>query len=65
MNRQLLAALLLLASSVWAGPEEDARAANKRGDYAAELKITRPLAAKSEAWAQSCLGGSYTNGEGV
>ena len=60
-----LAALLLLASSAWAGPIDDAVAANARGDYAAELRITRPLAAKGEAWAQYFLGVSYGSGEGV
>ena len=60
-----LAALLLLASSAWAGPIDDAVAANARGDYAAELRITRPLAAKGEVWAQSFLGNSYFFGQGV
>ena len=65
MKRLILTALLLLASSVWAAPIEDALAANNRGDYAAELRITRPLAAKGEAWAQSFLGNSYCIGQGV
>ena len=65
MNRLLLSALLLLAGSAWAGPYEDAEAAHNRGDYAAELKITRPLAAKGEAWAQYYLGQSYRSGRGV
>jgi len=65
MKRLLLTVLLLLASGVWAGPEEDARAANERGDYEAELRITMPPAAKGEAWAQIFLGDSYRNGEGV
>ncbi len=37
MKRLLLTALLPFASMVWAGPTEDAIAANKRGDYAAVL----------------------------
>lgn len=61
----LLTVILLLASSAWAGPMEDAAAANARGDYAAELRIIRPLAAKGEAWAQLSLGDSYRTGEGV
>ena len=65
MKRLLLTALLLLSSPSWAAPIDDALAANKRGDYAAELRITRPLAAKGEAWAQSFLGASYRNGKGV
>ena len=65
MKRLLLTALLLLASSAWAAPIDDAAAANARGDFAAELKITRPLATKGEAWAQSNLGGMYVNGQGV
>ena len=65
MKRLILTALLLLTSPAWAAPIEDATAAYARGDYAAELRITRPLAAKGEAWAQSFLGLSYKNGEGV
>ena len=65
MKRLLLTALLLLASTAWAAPIGDAAAANARGDYAAELRITRPLAAKGEAWAQFFLGLSYINGQGV
>ena len=48
MNLLLLSASLLLAGSAWAAPIDDALAANARGDYAAELKITRPLAAKGD-----------------
>ena len=65
MKRLLLTALLLLASSAWAGPFEDAAAANARGDYAAVLRIIRPLAAKGEAWAQFNLGLMYGKGSGV
>ena len=65
MNRILLTALLLFASPAWAAPIDDAAAANARGDYAAEFRVTRPPAAWGEAWAQSFLGGSHTNGEGV
>ena len=65
MIRTFLTALLLLASPAWAAPIDDAAAANGRGYYAAELRITRPLAAKGEAWAQYALGDSYRNGKGV
>ena len=65
MKQILLTVLLLLASSAWADPWGDALDAHLRGDFAAELKITRPLATKGEAWAQSNLGGMYVNGEGV
>ena len=65
MYSLLFSVLLLLAGGVWAGPYEDAAAAIGRGDYAAELRITRPLAAKGVAWAQSLLGESYRDGAGV
>ena len=65
MKRILLTVLLLFASSAWAAPIDDAAAANVRGDYAAELRITRPLAEKGVAWAQFFLGDSYLSGEGV
>ena len=48
MKRLLLTALLLLASPAWAATIEDATAAYARSDYAAVLKITRPLAAKGD-----------------
>ena len=58
MMQKLLFILLAVAlgSPVLAGPIDDAAAAWARSDYAAELKITRPLALKGEAWAQSFLG---------
>ena len=65
MKHLILAAVLLLASPAWAAPIDDATAANARGDYEAELKITRPLAAKGEAWAQTFLADSYAAGRGV
>ena len=65
MNRILLSALLLLAGSAWAAPIDDAIAANARGDYAAGLKIIRPLAEKGVAWAQNNLGAMYYKGQGV
>lgn len=65
MIRTFLTALLLLTSPAWAAPIDDAAAANGRGDYAAELRITRPMAEKGVAWAQFSLGHSYRNGKGV
>ena len=68
--KKLLAVLLiLLPTPVFADAQQDAMldagAANARGDYAAELKITKPLAEKGEAWAQLWLGLSYGDGNGV
>ncbi len=42
-----------------------AERAHDRGDYAAELEITRPLAFAGDAWAQASLGTSYFLGTGV
>ncbi len=58
-------ALLLTAGTVWAGPLEDATAANKRGDYATALKTFQSLAAQGNAEAQTNLGMLYANGQGV
>ena len=57
--------LHLLASPAWAALIDDASAANARGDYAAELRITRPLAATGEAWAQYKPGLMYGKGQDV
>ena len=65
MKRVLLGALLFLANVSWAGPIEDAANAFARGDFATELRITRRLAVKGEAWAQYNLGVIYENGIGV
>ncbi len=59
----LLFALFVGQASAF--PIDDASAAYERGDYEAELKITRPLAQKGEGWAQSALGDSYRDGKGV
>ena len=50
---------------VSAYPFSDAFVASARSDYAAELKIIRPLALKGEAWAQFFLGEKYLEGKGV
>ena len=65
--RQLLLLLIVLlaAGPAWSAPVDDAAAANDRGDYAAQLRIIRPLAVKGEAWAQLQLGDSYRIGKGV
>jgi hypothetical protein len=49
MIRLLLSGLLLYSTCALAAPIDDAKAANARGDYETELKITRPLAEKGEA----------------
>ena len=68
MTRLLLsagAALLLTTGTVWAGPFEDATAANKRGDYATALKTFQLLASQGSAEAQNSLGMLYVYGQGV
>jgi len=47
------------------GPFEDGYAANRSGDYAAALKIWRPLAEEGNVFAQNALGMMYNNGKGV
>jgi TPR repeat protein len=56
---------LALCGRAIADPHEDARAADKRGDYAAELTILQPNADKGLAWAQNNLGNLYDAGNGV
>jgi uncharacterized protein len=66
--KHVLAAVILVssfASSVAAGPLEDAAAAVKRRDYAAALRLIRPLAEQGDASAQYNLGVFYDNGLGV
>jgi TPR repeat protein len=68
MTRLILSlgtALLLTAGTVWAGPLDDATAANKHGDYATALKAFQSLAAQGNAEAQTNLGQLYANGKGV
>lgn len=43
----------------------DAFAADERGDYATELRLLKPLAAKDDADAQYGLGVMYVSGHGV
>ena len=49
MYSLLFSALLLLASSAWAAPIDDAAAAHERGDYATAWKIAKPVVARGEA----------------
>jgi len=66
--RAALAAGLVTAvvmQTVAAGPVDDAVAAHKRGDYAAELRIIQPLANQGEAEAQNLLGVMHFYGYGV
>ncbi len=69
--RSLLFAMLSLAIGLGllepaiAGPHEDAKAADGRGDYAAELAILKPAAAAGEVWAENNLGNLYASGRGV
>ena len=66
--KHAVAAIILVlsfASSVAAGPLEDADAAVKRRDYATALRLIRPLAEQGDASAQYNLGVFYDNGLGV
>jgi len=56
---------VLMADVALADPEDDARAAYLRKDYAAALKIVESPAIKGEAWAQHNLGVMYVNGQGM
>jgi hypothetical protein len=48
-----------------AGPDVDANAAYKRGDFATAKQILQPLAERGEAGAQNGLGYMYEHGQGV
>jgi TPR repeat protein len=63
----VIVAVLLSTSSAFAGTSEDCAAAAAYGqqDYAAALRLCRPLAEQGDAKAQSALGFMYTNAEGV
>ena len=58
-------AMLALAGPALADPHADANAADKRGDYAAELAILKPNAEAGQPWAQNNLGNLYSSGHGV
>jgi hypothetical protein len=55
----------ILAGVAFAGPLEDATAANLSGDYATALRLLRPLADEGNATAQNSLGAMYAFGRGV
>jgi TPR repeat protein len=56
---------LTLFGIATAGPLEDGNAAAQRGDYAAAMRLLRPLADQGSAGAQYDLGVMYANGQGV
>ena len=66
---RLLKLLLILfvcaAGPAVAGPFEDGVAAHDKGDYAAALRLWRPIAEQGDASAQYNLGQMYRNGQGV
>ncbi|MGE0652578.1 MAG: SPOR domain-containing protein [Alphaproteobacteria bacterium] len=55
----------LLFPPLRAGPLDDASSAYHRGDFAAALKVIRPLAEQGDPRAQANLGVLYENGQGV
>jgi TPR repeat protein len=54
-----------LGGAADAAPLDDAHAAHRRGDYATELRLLRPLAEQGNAEAQTALGLMYDAGHGV
>jgi uncharacterized protein len=54
-----------LEGAAGAGPLDDARAADRRGDYVTEFRLLRPLAVQGKAEAQTALGLIYDAGRGV
>jgi uncharacterized protein len=61
----VIVAVLLSASSAFAGPSEDCAGAYDQQDYAAALRLCRPLAEQGDVKAQSTLGNMYADGQGV
>jgi len=59
------AAAMFLGSPVFAAALEDGRDAYQKGDYAAALKLLRPLANAGNPEAQVFIGMSYEFGDGV
>jgi len=57
--------IAVLVGAAGAGPLDDARAADRRGDYATEFRLLRPLAEEGNAEAQTALGDMYAGGHGV
>jgi len=60
-----LITILALAGASGAGPLDDARMADRRGDYATKLRLVRPLAEQGNAEAQTAFGFMYDTGHGV
>jgi uncharacterized protein len=56
---------LALFGSATAGPLDDGYTAYQRGDYAAPMKYSRPLADQGIAEAQFAVGAMYEGGQGV
>ena len=54
-----------LEGAAGAGPLDDARTADRRGDYVTEFRLLRPLALQGNAEAQTALGLIYDAGRGV
>ncbi len=68
MLRASLASWLIIAmltGTAAAGPFDDAASAYGRGDYAAAMRLLRPLADQGDARAQNYLGVMYQIGQGV
>ena len=67
LRATLKASLMLgaIAGVAVAGPYEDALAAWKRGDYATEYRLLRPLVDQESAAAQMSLGSTHLNGQFV
>ena len=61
----LLVLFVCAAGPAVAGPFEDGVAAHDKGDYAAALRLWRPLADQGDAYAQTNLGVMYYNGQSV
>lgn len=67
MTRRILMALIqavILVTSVWASPQEDA-GMDKQGDHPNSLQELRPLAEHGDAAAQFNLGRMYALGKGL
>jgi uncharacterized protein len=57
--------VVALANWAFAGPLEDADAADKRADYTTSFRLVEPLAQKGDASAQRRMGIIYATGKGV
>ena len=66
MKKAFFAVLCFITCAVvHASAQEEALKAHTKADFAREISITRPLADKGQAWAQSLLGDNYAVGSGV